>query len=289
MTHRPARWLCAALLGLAGCAHELLPVGESRVVTRPVGGTVTADARRDGIAAIPEFHVVQRGDTLFSIAWRHGLDYHEVASLNGIAEPWVIQVDQKIRLRPPPARATAAKKPPAASAPPAKTRLPAGKPEKGQSSGAATSKTVPGQAIPASAPAPVVPSPAPVVAPAGPWNWPAEGRLAGRFSSGGSAPRGISIAGNAGDPVRAARDGQVVYTGNGLVGYGELVIVRHDEVYLSAYAHNRRLLVSEGDRVRAGQAIAEMGSTAADRVKLHFEIRRNGQPVDPLGLLPSRP
>jgi lipoprotein NlpD len=118
------------------------------------------------------------------------------------------------------------------------------------------------------------------------WSWPARGQLLARFQSNGSLNKGIDIAGQLGEPVRAASDGAVVYAGRGLIGYGDMIIIKHDETYLSAYAHNSRLLVKEGDQVKVGQVIAEMGSSGTDRVKLHFEIRRKGQPVDPLAYLP---
>lgn len=120
------------------------------------------------------------------------------------------------------------------------------------------------------------------------WGWPVQGPLISRFQSNGSLNKGIDIAGKAGQPVKAAAEGAVVYAGRGLLGYGEMIIIKHDETYLSAYAHNSRLLVKEGDRVKSGQNIAEMGSTGTDRVKLHFEIRRKGQPVDPLVYLPKQ-
>jgi lipoprotein NlpD len=128
--------------------------------------------------------------------------------------------------------------------------------------------------------------------PAGPaptgWGWPSNGILIGKFSSNGSLNKGIDIAGDLGQPVLAASDGTVVYAGSGLRGYGELVIIKHSDTYVSAYGHNRRLLVREGQQVKVGQTIAEMGSTGTDRVKLHFEIRRQGKPVDPLQFLPRR-
>jgi len=119
------------------------------------------------------------------------------------------------------------------------------------------------------------------------WRWPADGQLIKRFQSGDAIP-GIEIAGKSGDAVRAAADGVVVYSGNGLVGYGELVIVKHNDSYLSAYGHNSKRLVKEGQRVTAGQQIAEMGSTGASRDELQFQIRKDGNPVDPLGYLPSK-
>lgn len=119
------------------------------------------------------------------------------------------------------------------------------------------------------------------------WRWPADGALLKKFSSGDAIP-GIEVAGKAGDPVRAAADGVVVYSGNGLVGYGELVIIKHSDSFLSAYGHNRKRLVKEGEKVKAGQVVAEMGSTGAARDELQFQIRRDGNPVDPLQFLPPR-
>jgi lipoprotein NlpD len=120
------------------------------------------------------------------------------------------------------------------------------------------------------------------------WRWPARGELTGRYVSGDPTRQGIDIAGSAGQPVLAAADGVVVYSGSGLVGYGELVIVKHNEAWLSAYGHNRARLVNEGQLVKAGQQIAEMGRTGAARDMLHFEIRYNGKPVDPLQYLPRQ-
>jgi lipoprotein NlpD len=160
---------------------------------------------------------------------------------------------------------------------------------------ASTTPVVPVAGAPA-ATAANTPPPAPPV-PAAPgatrsnggvnWRWPADGTLIKRFQSGDAIP-GIEIGGKSGDPVRAAADGVVVYSGNGLVGYGELVIVKHNDSYLSAYGHNSKRLVKEGQRVTAGQPIAEMGSTGASRDELQFQIRKDGNPVDPLGYLPPR-
>jgi len=119
------------------------------------------------------------------------------------------------------------------------------------------------------------------------WRWPTQGQIIGRYVAGDQTQQGINIAGNAGQPVQAAADGIVVYSGAGLVGYGELIIIKHSDEWLSAYAHNRKRLVAEGARVRAGDTIAEMGRTGAIRDMLHFEIRRNGKPVDPLAWLPK--
>jgi lipoprotein NlpD len=120
------------------------------------------------------------------------------------------------------------------------------------------------------------------------WRWPGRGNLIGTYVAGDQTRQGIDIAGNAGDPVMAAADGEVVYSGNGLLGYGELIIVKHSANFLSAYGHNRKRLVQEGERIKGGQQIAEMGSSASARDELHFEIRKNGKPVNPLDYLPAR-
>lgn len=120
------------------------------------------------------------------------------------------------------------------------------------------------------------------------WIWPTPGKVVGTYASGDPMRQGIDIVGDFGQPVRAARDGEVVYSGAGLIGYGELVIIKHSPELLSAYGHNRVRLVKEGDKIKAGQKIAEMGKNAANRVLLHFEVRKGGKPVDPLPLLPAR-
>jgi lipoprotein NlpD len=145
---------------------------------------------------------------------------------------------------------------------------------------------------PVAKPEPASPPPASEPAPAASgeiaWRWPADGQVAGSFVAGDPTKQGIDIVGKAGDPVRAAAGGSVVYSGNGLVGYGELIIIKHNPSFLSAYGHNRKRLVKEGDTVKSGQAIAEMGSSSATRDSLHFEIRRNGKPGNPLDYLPRR-
>jgi lipoprotein NlpD len=121
------------------------------------------------------------------------------------------------------------------------------------------------------------------------WQWPVTGSVIRRFSvSGAVVNKGLDIAGRQGDPVLAAASGKVVYSGPGMIGYGNLIIIKHDDTVLSAYAHNSKLLVSEGETVKAGQRIAEIGSSGTTRHQLHFEIRRNGKPVDPLLYLPKR-
>lgn len=227
-------------------------------------------------------YVVRRGDTLFSIAFRYGWDYKALAARNNIAEPYTIHPGQTIRFDgrtgvAPTTVVTSTQSGASSSSKTTVIRRPAG----------ATTATATGTSTATAskaAPAPVTPAgPAPTG-----WGWPSNGVLIGKFSSNGSLNKGIDIAGDLGQPVLAASDGTVVYAGSGLRGYGELVIIKHNETYVSAYGHNRKLLVREGQQVKVGQTIAEMGSTGTDRVKLHFEIRRQGKPVDPLQFLPRR-
>ena len=206
-------------------------------------------------------HVVRAGETLYGISFRFGLRYQDVAAWNGISDPYTIEVGQRLRLRPPGSMPSS--------------------PRPG--TGATASATPPRP--PATVPAPPVRPTASIVG-APTWRWPAQGQIIGRYVSGDQTQQGINIAGSAGQPILAASDGIVVYSGAGLVGYGELIIIKHSDEWLSAYAHNRRRLVVEGSRVKSGEVIAEMGKTGAIREMLHFEIRRNGKPVDPLAFLP---
>lgn len=214
--------------------------------------------------------VVQRGDTLYGIAFRAGQDYRDVARWNGIRPPYTIYPGQRLHLRGPAivTRSTRRSPPPVVSARP---RPPAPAPATRPSSS------------PPAAPPPAQPSGSMIA-----WRWPTQGALIGRFVTGDNTRQGIDIAGSGGQVVVAAAAGTVVYSGSGLVGYGELVIIKHSDEWLSAYGHNRRRLVAEGAVVSAGQSIAEMGRTGANRDMLHFEIRRNGKPVDPLPLLPPQ-
>ena len=209
-----------------------------------------------------QHHTVATGETLYSIAWRYNLNTVELARNNRIAAPYIIQPGQvlSLDLSQPPLMIEVETAPPN----PVKTR------SRSQ------------------------PRPAPehtIVAPQNAqlrWNWPANGTILAKFSGPQALNTGIDISGKKGEPVLAAESGTVVYAGSGLRGYGKLIIVKHNENYLSAYAHNDQLLVTEQDSVKAGQKIAEIGSTGTDRVKLHFEIRLNGKPVDPLDYLPKR-
>ena len=227
-------------------------------------------------------YVVKPGDTLFSIAFRYGWDYKELAARNNIPPPYTIRPGQPIRFSSGAGGSTTVvTSSPSSSSKTTVIRRPVGTPPPPASNGkSATSAS-------SSSSQTVTQVPAAERAVGG-WTWPANGVLIGKFASNGSLNKGIDIAGDLGQPVFAAADGSVVYAGSGLRGYGELIIIKHSDTYVSAYGHNRRLLVREGQQVKAGQTIAEMGSTGTDRVKLHFEIRRQGKPVDPLQFLPRR-
>ncbi|KAA2285757.1 peptidoglycan DD-metalloendopeptidase family protein [Arenimonas fontis] len=281
----------AALVSLL--VSLLVACGHARVVKREGVRPVTAADR--GSLEVPQDgrYTVRKGDTLYGIAFRHGLDYREVAAWNGIRAPYTIYPGQRLLLRGrEQAREVAVTPAPPATTPGAPVTGPtmAGTPpgdtaQQGRPPATSPAPQVTRPAPPATPPA--TPAPVPAGAPSG-WQWPTQGQIVGRFVAGDPKRQGLDIAGQAGQPVLAAAPGVVVYSGAGLVGYGELIIVKHSDEWLSAYAHNRRRLVAEGEQVRAGQQIAELGRTGTSRDMLHFEIRRNGKPVDPLGLLPPR-
>jgi lipoprotein NlpD len=276
------------------------------VVQQPPGGAAPRPPAPGAI--VMGSYTVIKGDTLYSIAFRNGTDFRDLAQANGISPPYTIWPGQVLKVPPHgagavptrvPATVVVAKAPPPSSNPgfqPVEASTPP------SPTHAAT--TAPAVAAASSTPAPAAvattnaPPPPPVATPvvaggatrvAGgvKWRWPASGQLVGRFQGNAAIP-GIDIAGKEGDPVVAAADGVVVYSGNGLVGYGELVIIKHNDSFLSAYGHNRKRLVTEGQQVKAGQEIAEMGSSSSSRDELQFQIRKDGSPVDPLEYLPSR-
>jgi lipoprotein NlpD len=330
--------------------------------TKPPANASTAtagEAVEDGDWR-PETYTVKRGDTLYSIALDHGLDYKELASWNQLADANVIKVGQQLKLRAPPgwkpeapesdeviarplppaeqvetqalempvapksqpkgvkvpysdrALAQITENPAGTNVTESKPAAPEPKPQpKAQPEPKPVAEPKPApepkpMPEPRSAPEPKTaaaesPKPAkiePVVAKPAPkyddktpdsalqWAWPASGKLVHGFAQ-GSNPKGVAIRGNPGQPVFATAAGKVVYSGSGLRGYGKLVIIKHNANYLSVYAHNRELLVKEGERVSKGQKIAEMGGNSADGIALHFEIRRLGKPVDPLKYLPQ--
>lgn len=222
--------LSLACAGLAGCASTLVDYS---------------------VQSAPAVHVVEPGETLWAIAWRHGLDYHALARWNGLDNPDLLIVGQRLSLRPP------------AEAPPARP-------------------------APVPAPEPVTSRPRVDVAATVRWSWPTRGAVLRRFGDRGGLSNGIGIGGAAGQEIRAAAAGRVVYAGSGLQAYGQLVIINHNDGFLSAYGYNERLFVAQGDAVAPGQAIARMGLGPERRAQLHFEIRRNGTPVDPLNYLPAQ-
>lgn len=303
----------ASLLLLAGCFSQAPAPAVDRA------GAPVARSAPLVQATGPGYYTVKRGDTLYRIALENGQDYREVAAWNGIALPVAaIKEGQVLRVAPPASSAetTATVTKPVTTAPVVESRSLDAAP-----SAAVVPVTVANgnlkreprvgkepysdeayarlnrqpEAVPAkteSRPAEAKPEPKaePATVASGPddvsWAWPTTAKLAGPFNESGS--KGFDFAGKAGDPVMAAADGKVVYAGSGLRGYGELVIVKHNATYLSAYAHNRKILVKEGQMVTRGQKIAEMGTTDTDSVKLHFEIRKQGKPVDPAQYLPKR-
>jgi len=223
------------------------------------------------------YYRVQRGDTLSGIAQRNGTTVRDLSRWNSLSNPNALEVDQILRVVPPVQSFGAVRTTPGltsgtGTAKPgtATPYHPAQTASRGTSAGSSTA-TPATTTIPATSLALV---------------WPAQGQVVGRFNSGDN--KGMDIAGAAGAPIFAAAAGKVVYAGNGLRGYGNLLIIKHNADYLTAYAHNRALLVKEGQSVTAGEQIAEMGQTDSDRVMLHFELRYQGKSIDPMNDLPPR-
>ncbi|MFN9196250.1 MAG: peptidoglycan DD-metalloendopeptidase family protein [Pseudomonadota bacterium] len=270
-------------------------------------------------AGKPGYYTVRPGDTLIRIGLESGQNWRDIARWNGIDNPNLIEVGQVLRVVAPPAVAVAQPVAPAGRAEPrpldarpgpaaagGPTAVAGAAPGGPGALGAPSAPGAAGAPAPGAAGAVVAPpaglpaaaspagSAASAIPAAGPretddevaWAWPAGGTVLAGFDE--ARNKGIAIGGRAGDPVLAAADGRVVYAGSGLRGYGNLVIVKHNSTYLTAYAHNQALLVKEDQVVRRGQKIAEMGSSDAERVQLHFEIRRLGKPVEPVRLLPTR-
>lgn len=322
--------LFVATLLLAGCVTT-----STEIVRTPAGVAASRGQQHAPAASSAGEHVVVRGETLYAIAFRRGLDWRDLAAWNRLGAPYTIYPGQRLRLgsasaststnvaattpRPAPSATTGdgtvetrplTDVPPPAASPriastpstsPTQTR-PAVSPSTGATSqppaatsqpSTSTSPTASPTTPTASTTAPAVPASTAPIAPAATnqaggirWRWPTQGEVVQRFTGSDLMRQGINIAGRNGQAVAAAADGEVVYSGSGLRGYGELIIIKHSGEFLSAYGHNRKRLVAEGQRVKAGEPIAEMGRTATDRDKLHFEIRRNGQPVDPMQFLP---
>ena len=259
---RIARRMVVAIviLMLVGCvgrgARAPIVDMEPRVTTTKKTTGASASAGRSSVTrrAVPPVHVVVKGDTLHAIAWRYGLDHRNLVRWNRIKNPNLIVIGQRLRLHQPKVVKTA-------PTPPKSTAV-----EQSRQAKRPTPKAV----------KQVKPE----------WHWPAAGKVKKSVAISGST--GLNIIGQRNDPVKAAAAGTVVYSGSGLRGYGELIIIQHNETFLSAYAHNEARLVREGQRVASGDVIARMGSSGTKHVVLHFEIRRNGKAVDPLAYLPKR-
>ena len=316
----------AVALVMAGCASKApAPVSDR---SRPGSAATSASTDQPSPpprVARPGYYIVKPGDTLIRIALDHGQNYRDIAAWSGLENPNLIEVGQELRIRPPESGAVArpintnsgvevrpvtpvASAPAAASAPadglrrePKGGKVPYSEQAWAQAQKPEAAPVVVAKVDPKPEAKPEVkPETRPEVKPepkadtkAEPangekidWAWPTSGKIIAGFND--TSSKGVDIAGKPGDPVLAAAGGRVVYAGTGLRGYGKLVIVKHDNSFLSAYAHNQNLLVKEGQAVTKGQKIAELGDTDSDRPKLHFEIRRQGKPVDPGKYLPPR-
>jgi len=281
------------LLLAVGCADNPLATIENRsvVAVEEVPEVRQISAVGDDYGAqllVGSDYVVQPGDTLYAVAFRLGIDYRTLAGINNIEPPYVIKVSQVLKTAASPDAPNASSQRPSAathSVGQFASREPVAKssPSAVFSSSATDNQRVQPQSPPRPA---ATPSASMANIPVDRWSWPADGRVSRSFSNG--SHKGIDVSGKRGAPVRAVAPGVIVYSGTGVTGYGALLIVKHNDTYLSAYGHNDALLVGEGEQVKAGQEIAKMGSTGSDSVKLHFEIRRDGVPLDPEGLLPSR-
>lgn len=297
---------------ISGCASTK---SSAPVVERAsMAPKAAAKIRKDGDWR-PQSYTVQKGDTLYGIALEHGFDYKEVAEWNGIASPYTIRIGQSVKFNASPQTVVVT---PLKAGSAVETR------QDGEDSSLKTQPKVvklpyspQGDSDPLRAKARTesyaeqaekvsiartepqeksAPAELPTEKKEGipaeddervEWNWPAVGKVIAPFNEASSSGKGLDIGGKSGQPVLAAGPGKVVYSGNGLRGYGKLVIIKHNKTYLSAYAHNHKILVKEGQGVTRGQKIAEMGDSDADQVKLHFEIRRFGKPVDPMKYLPN--
>jgi lipoprotein NlpD len=221
-------------------------------------------------------YVVRKGDTLYKIAWQHRVDQRDLVRWNGIRDPDVIEVGQRLRLYAPRGADAA----PQAAAPSSRPPPPA-------TTGTPRTTTPAPRTTPAPQPR-TAPTPPPPTLPPPSWTWPTDGQVATRFGGTDGIATGIGIAGREGQSIRAAAAGRVVYSGSGLIGYGQLVIIKHNDTFLSAYGYLSNVTVAQGQDVLRGQTIAWMGRGPERQPRLHFEIRRNGTPVDPLLFLSAR-
>ncbi|MFU2488501.1 peptidoglycan DD-metalloendopeptidase family protein [Thauera sp. WH-1] len=279
--HTPLRSIALALaVGLvAGCASQ---------VTAPVrDGSGVSAAPVTQAAAPAGMHTVRPGETLLGIARQYGVTLPDLVSWNAITDPNQIHVGQTLLVAPPGTVPGSV----AVATPIGGTAVTSPVPPTGTETGVVPLMQEPlGGRAPAVEPTPTVPAPSAVEpapsAASGQWQWPASGTLIAGFNE--ASNKGVDIGGRVGDPVYAASAGKVVYAGSGLRGYGKLIVIKHNQEYNSVYAHNDKLLVKEDDQVAQGQKIAELGSSEADKPKLHFEIRKQGKAVDPMRYLPAR-
>jgi lipoprotein NlpD len=267
-------WMALAAALLAGCTssprvpapvEDRTAMGRSPAPSAMPAGEAVKPLPGSENAGKPGYYTVQRGDTLTRIGLDNGQAWRDLVRWNNLSNPDVIEVGQVLRVAPPGGAV--------------------------ETSGVVVRPIAPsasssGNATPPKAEASSAPSTTAAIDDGLGFVWPANGSLIAGFDE--AKNKGLDIAGKAGDPVNAAADGQVVYAGSGLRGYGNLIILKHNNTFLTAYAHNQTLLVKEDQKVRKGQKIAEMGKSDADRVKLHFEVRRQGKPVDPAKFLPAR-
>jgi lipoprotein NlpD len=282
---------------LVGCASHLrppAPVDHRAGASRPAATEPERVLPGAENAGKPGYYSVKPGDTLIRIGLESGQNWRDIQRWNQLDNPDLIEVGQVLRVVPPgqdPSQVTTRPvvtprvEPRPIDAKPAPA-VPAVVPTPAATAPAASPAVA---TAPAASAPPAPPAPAPVVREGDDnvnWMWPAQGGVIASFED--TRSKGVAIGGKIGDPVYAAADGRVVYAGSGLRGYGNLVIIKHNETLLTAYAHNQALLVREDQVVRRGQKIAEMGSSDTDRVKLHFEVRRRGKPVDPTKVLPAR-
>ncbi len=292
--------LVALLSACAGSGGRVAPAPvEDRASRTQAAVAATAASRMATDKALPGaenagkpgFYTVKPGDTLIRVGLDHGQNWRDIARWSGLDNPNVIEVGQVLRVTPPGANVAADG---VVVRPVTQTQMGQAAAMPPQSAAVKPAPATPAAAAPAVPPAASASSTQPPSAPAAEVSadealafiWPAQGNLLATFDE--AKNKGFDIAGKAGDPILAAADGRVVYAGSGLRGYGNLIILKHNNIFLTAYAHNQSLLVKEDQNVKRGQKIAEMGSTDTDQVKLHFEIRRQGKPVDPAKFLPAR-
>jgi len=278
-------WILPLLLAACATTQKPAPVVERLHESKKSAPSPVPAAKKASVPEKdwrPDSYIVKKGDTLYAIGLEFGFDYKEIAQWNDIPPPYTIKIGEALKLKES-TKATAHTPAAAKDDGPVITAV--------KTDDAVQAKPLDGPKIakPIEAPKTATPeAPTVVDDEALDWGWPTRGKVISTFNE-SSGLKGLDIAGTQGQPVLAAANGKVVYSGSSLRGYGKLVIIKHNKTYLSAYAHNSQLLVKEGTNVSKGQKIAEMGNTDADSVKLHFEIRKLGKPIDPNLHLPANP